>query len=535
MVPESTQLMIQNLQNLEFEEKNEIIKILKDLTNQIKPFGSLLKKHLDLFIYLDVVGAKAKFAKEINACLPKINTNKQTILKNAVHPLLYLSNKKEGILTVPQSITLDNEQRIIVISGPNAGGKSITLKTIGLLQVLLQSAILIPVHEKSELSFFNVIITDIGDNQSIENHLSTYSYRLKNMRNFLKKCNDQTLFLIDEFGTGSDPELGGALAEIFLEEFYQSNSYGIITTHYANLKVLATELPNVVNANMQFDTRTLKPLFQLEIGQAGSSFTFEVAQKNGIPYRLINRAKKKVEREKLRLDKTISKLQTERNKLRKITDNLESQKNKIEDVRNSLSKKEQKLNTKIESFQELYDNNQKMLSYGRTVNEMVNRYFQNNNLKHLMASFKKWILIEKSNYTKKLSEKIPIDNKQVKKINLQETKAILKVKNKLNPSKRDLRILKKQKEKEAIEAKRKLKIIELEVLKQVAVVRNNKSKIAKKNAFYKANYNYKIDDKVRIVGTLTVGVIQKVEKNQVHINFGNLITKAKKIRIELVE
>ena len=172
---------------------------------------------------------------------------------------------------------------------------------------------LIPVDERSSSYFFEKILTDIGDNQSIENQLSTYSYRLKNMRNFLRRCNSSTLFLIDEFGTGSDPELGGALAEIFLEEFYEKKAFGIITTHYSNLKVLANELENVANANMQFDEKTLQPLFKLFIGQAGSSFTFEVAQKNGIPYSLINKAKKRVEGEKIRLDKTISRLQKERN------------------------------------------------------------------------------------------------------------------------------------------------------------------------------------------------------------------------------
>ena len=205
----------------------------------------------------------------------------------------------------PSNLRAHKTQQIIVISGPNAGGKSITLKTIGLLQVMLQSGILIPVHEKSEVSVFDKILTDIGDNQSIENQLSTYSYRLKNMRNFLKRCNDNTLFLIDEFGTGSDPELGGALAEVFLEEFYEKGAFGIITTHYSNLKVLASELEHVTNANMQFDQRSLEPLFKLHTGQAGSSFTFEVAQKNGIPFSLINRAKKKVEREKIRLIKPL--------------------------------------------------------------------------------------------------------------------------------------------------------------------------------------------------------------------------------------
>ncbi len=279
IAPEATLQYSRELQNLLFDEHEEIVKILKDLTNSLRIFVPNLMSYQKYLIKLDVIGAKAKYAKKINGCLPKINTEKRVFLRDAYHPILLLKNQIKNLATIPQTLELNEQQQIIVISGPNAGGKSITLKTIGLLQVMLQSAILIPVHERSETYIFDKILTDIGDNQSIENQLSTYSYRLKNMRNFLRRCNDSTLFLIDEFGTGSDPELGGALAEIFLEEFYEKKAFGIITTHYANLKVLASELENVSNANMQFDEKTLEPKFKLFIGQAGSSFTFEVAQK----------------------------------------------------------------------------------------------------------------------------------------------------------------------------------------------------------------------------------------------------------------
>ena len=210
--------------------------------------------------------------------MPEITNEKKLYFREAYHPILLLNNRLKGKTTYPQTIELNQTERIIVISGPNAGGKSITLKTIGLLQLMLQSGMLIPVHERSETFLFDRILTDIGDNQSIENHLSTYSYRLKNMNYFLKKCNAKTLFLIDEFGTGSDPELGGALAEVFLEEFYEREAFGIITTHYTNLKMLANELPHAINANMMFDEKSLEPMYKL-LGQAGSSFTFEVAQK----------------------------------------------------------------------------------------------------------------------------------------------------------------------------------------------------------------------------------------------------------------
>ena len=364
IAPQATLAYQRELQNLEYEEKQEVIRILKTLSSIIRPYAPLIESYLMYLTHLDVIGSKAKYAYSINGILPKIGKTKRVYFKNAYHPILYVNNKEEKLEIVPQTIELNDKQQIIVISGPNAGGKSITLKTIGLLQIMLQSGILIPVDERSETTIFDTILTDIGDNQSIENQLSTYSYRLKNMRYFLRNCNENTLFLIDEFGTGSDPELGGALAEIFLEEFYHKKAFGIITTHYSNLKVLANELDNVTNANMQFNEKTLEPLYKLYVGQAGSSFTFEVAEKNGIPFSLINKAKKRVETEKIRLDKTISKLQKERNSLRKKSDNLEKQKSKGQQHIDNLKEKEEKIQAKLAGFQELYDKNQKMLSMG---------------------------------------------------------------------------------------------------------------------------------------------------------------------------
>ena len=315
--PEATLQYSRELNNLEYEEQEEIIRILKEITNFIRPFLPLLVSYQTFLTNIDVIAAKAKYAKSLNAILPEITSERHLFMHDAYHPLLYLTNLENQEKTFPQTIELKQDSRIIVISGPNAGGKSITLKTIGLLQVMLQSGLLIPVHERSKVCLFDRVLSDIGDNQSIENHLSTYSYRLKQMNYFLKKCNSKTLFLIDEFGTGSDPELGGALAETFLEVFYEREAFGIITTHYSILKLLANELPNIQNANMMFDEKTLEPIYKLALGQAGSSFTFEVAQKNGIPYSLINKSKKKIERGKVRFDQTIVKLQKERSKLEK--------------------------------------------------------------------------------------------------------------------------------------------------------------------------------------------------------------------------
>jgi DNA mismatch repair protein MutS2 len=505
IAPQATLSYSREYQNLIYDEKQEVVKILRDLATTIRPLVLLLEEYVVFLIHIDMVGAKAKYAQEMNAILPIISKEKKIFFKNAYHPILWKKNKEQKIHTVSQSIELNEKQQIIVISGPNAGGKSITLKTIGLLQIMVQSGLLIPVDERSQTYIFDTVLTDIGDNQSIENQLSTYSYRLKNMRNFLRKCNENTLFLIDEFGTGSDPELGGALAEIFLEEFYSKKAFGIITTHYSNLKVLANELENVTNANMQFDERSLEPLYRLFIGQAGSSFTFEVAQKNGIPFSLINKAKKRVDTEKVRLDKTISKLQKERSKLQRNSDNLEKQKSKGQEHLDNLQEKEDKVQAKLAGFQELYDQNQKMLSFGRKTNELINKYFQTNNKKELNTNFNKWVADEKVKYAKK--------NPLKPKTKTQKQKA---------------KVVEKQ-------MQEVIKKVEKEVLEKVVEVRKEKKIEAIKIAKEKSEYVFKLNDRVRIIDSNSIGTIDKIDKKSVTINYGIFTTKTSADNIELVQ
>ena len=505
IAPQATLAYQRELQNLVYEEKQEVIRILRALSEQIRPYAPVLESYLVYLTHLDVIGAKAKYAHAINGLLPTIGKTKRIFFKNAYHPILWVKNQEANLEVIPQTIELNEQQQIIVISGPNAGGKSITLKTIGLLQVMIQSGILIPVDERSETTIFDNLLTDIGDNQSIENQLSTYSYRLKNMRYFLRKCSERTLFLIDEFGTGSDPELGGALAEIFLEEFYHKKAFGIITTHYSNLKVLADELDHVTNANMQFNERTLEPLYKLYVGQAGSSFTFEVAQKNGIPFSLINKAKKRVETEKIRLDKTISKLQKERNRLQKTSESLDKQKTKEQEKLETLVEKEQKIQDKLEGFQELYDSNQRMLSLGRKTNELLNKYFQTNNKKELTANFNKWVTIEKTKHLKK------------------------------NPVKPKTKAQKQEVKKKEVLQKQVIQQVEKEVLQKVVEVRNIKTEAAKKIAKAKADYAFKVKDRVRLVDGNAVGTIEKIEKKKAFINYGIFTTEASLDQLEFVE
>ena len=381
--PQQTLELSSKLTHLVFEESEEISRILKALTSSIKPYKTLLNTYQDFLTTIDVLYAKASYAKTINGVVPRITKNRSLQLINAFHPLLLLSNKRAGKATYSQSIKMHDTQRIIVISGPNAGGKSITLKTVGLLQLMWQSGLLISADASTEMCVFDRILTDIGDNQSIENHLSTYSYRLKKMNSFLKKSNANTLLLIDEFGTGSDPELGGALAETFLEVFYEQQAFALITTHYSNLKLLAEELPHALNANMLFNNRSLEPEFKLQLGEAGSSFTFEVAQKNGIPYSLINKAKKKITRDKVRFDRTIANLQKERQALRHTTAKLKTNEEKAKEEGAQLAETQTKIQQKLESFQTLYDVNQRLITLGKRVDALAERFHQNRNKKVL--------------------------------------------------------------------------------------------------------------------------------------------------------
>jgi DNA mismatch repair protein MutS2 len=490
--PETTLKYSRELSNLEYEEKEEITRILKQLSNQIRPFLPLLIQYQDFLSDIDVIAAKAKYANKINGILPTITENRRLFFRDAFHPILYLNNKQINAITHPQTFELNQEKRIIVISGPNAGGKTISLKTVGLLQLMLQSGMLIPVHERSETFLFDRILTDIGDNQSIENHLSTYSYRLKNMNYFLKKCNKNTMFLIDEFGTGSDPELGGALAEIFLEEFYHREAFGIITTHYSNLKILANELPFAINANMLFDEKTLEPIYKLVLGQAGSSFTFEVAQKNGIPFSLINRAKKKIEVGKVRFDKTIATLQKERSKMEKTSQILKEEETKAREEGRKMETINVKIKQKLESYQELYDSNQKTIYIGQKIVSIAENYFNNKNKKDLIGEFLKIIEIENSK-----------------------------------------RIKATPKEAKAIVEKKKEVIKEIEV--KVEEIRVAKKEKKLKPIIEKPKPILKVGDRVRMFDGKAVGSIDNIEKNKATVNYGMFTSKVSLDLLELVE
>lgn len=398
--PAATIPLNNELELLLDDERKEIFRVLRALTAEIAHHLPLIEAYQKLLTEIDFINAKTRLALDLDATLPGIVRTTRIELIDAYHPILWRNNKLLGKPTFPQHIVLENQSRMLVISGPNAGGKSITLKTIGLLQLMLQSGLLVPVHENSKMCFFQQVLSDIGDNQSIENELSTYSYRLKRMKQFLRVSNKRTLLLLDEFGTGSDPELGGALAEVFFEHLYNSGAFAVITTHYASIKLKADQLKNAINGCMLFNTETLEPMYKFSTGQPGSSFTFEVAQINGIPMKLIEEAKGKLDKNRIKMDRLLSDLQKEKTYLdRLIKEHIEAQALADEARQYFLDRKDQ-FETRYKNQQEFIEKNNLYLNAGKKLKSYIDRFQTRSRKKDannaLMDEVKKYLLIEKS-------------------------------------------------------------------------------------------------------------------------------------------
>lgn len=300
--------------DLEREYQREIYRILRTLSDLLRPYTLHLQQYEDILVRFDSIQAKCQLATQLDATKPKVMLKPHYKLRNVVHPLLFLKNKETGSKTVPFHLQFKKGTRVLVLSGPNAGGKSICMKAIGLVQLMVQSGMLIPANEGAEIGVFDQIFADIGDQQSLEDDLSTYSSRLKNARYFMKHANDKTLVLIDEFGSGTDPKMGGAIAEAVLRDLNQKKVFGVITTHYSNLKVYAFENKGLVNGSMIFDKDTLSPTYQMKMGKPGSSYAFEIATKSGLPNHVIGYARRKVGKQNHNLDEILVDLQKERQK-----------------------------------------------------------------------------------------------------------------------------------------------------------------------------------------------------------------------------
>jgi DNA mismatch repair protein MutS2 len=330
--PEEVFTLNNKLRDLEFDKRREIIKILIALTSELRPYTPLLLSYHGFLTKLDFVRAKALFAIEVEGEMPTLIKEAKTKLINATHPLLYLSFKEDKKTVVPLNIHINDNLRIVLVSGPNAGGKSVCMKTVGLLQIMVQSGLLIPVHESSEVGIFDQIFADIGDDQSIESDLSTYSAHLTKMRYFVAHATPKSLVLIDEFGTGTDPQFGGPMAEAVLEVLNNKKVRGIITTHYSNLKLFAGNTPGLENASMLFDNDKMKPMYVLEIGKPGSSYAFEIAQNIGLQPEVLRLAREKTGTNQNRIDSLLVDLEREKKQIYDTKVHLSNQQNKVKNL-----------------------------------------------------------------------------------------------------------------------------------------------------------------------------------------------------------
>lgn len=382
------------LEMLKDDERKEIVRILRELTQCIRKHTPLIKAQQRLLVRFDFLQAKVKLALDMDGIKPHINKDLRIEILKGFHPLLLMAHRLKDLSVEPQNLTLHRQRRMLVISGPNAGGKSITLKMVGLIQAMVQSGLLVPVHPNSAFGLFKEILTDIGDNQSIENQLSTYSYRLKRMKGFLTDAGQNTLLLLDEFGTGSDPELGGALAEVFFEDLYQKKGFGVITTHYANIKTRATSMPEAVNGSMLFDGETLSPTYKLDLGQPGSSFTFEVAELNGIDRNLIGRAKQKLDPRKVKLDGLIAGLQKEKSRHARLTDRQLKAEHDADQARREYEQKAAQLEERRESVQQIGQEQNAALVRGKKLQQFIDRFKSGQSNAGLIEDIRKYLSVE---------------------------------------------------------------------------------------------------------------------------------------------
>ena len=359
---------------LEDEEKREVNRVLKILTAFIAGYRELLSDYSTALCQIDFINAKALYALDENACLPQLLDKPHIHLIKAINPVLRAFNVPKKKAVVPLNIKLDTETRILVISGPNAGGKSITLKTVGLLQLMLQSGLLITVHPDSKMGWFNGLMADIGDAQSIENELSTYSSKLSKMKYFLDASYAKTLVLIDEFGSGSDPDLGSSMAQIFLNELNNTKTFGVMTTHYNNIKALAGELPRVENGSMQFNSEDLTPEYILNQGVPGSSYTYEVAQQVGISPALIQAAHEALDDNTVAVDRLLVSIQKEKNRLSTQSKALAKRLEELEKLKEKQDNKIDLLEDKVRRQRAMNEQQNAMITWGKKFQSLVNEY-----------------------------------------------------------------------------------------------------------------------------------------------------------------
>jgi DNA mismatch repair protein MutS2 len=482
------------IRELEYAERREIIRILIAFADDIRPLLDDLIDAYHLLGKVDFLRAKAKVALRINAVKPIINKQTSFSWKRAMHPLLFLSHKAEGKEVIPLEVHLDPENRILLISGPNAGGKSVCLKTVGLLQYMLQCGILVPASENSEFCLFRKLFIDIGDEQSLENDLSTYSSHLLNMKQFIRNADKETLILIDEFGTGTEPSLGGAIAEAMLEEFVNRGTYGVITTHYANLKQFASQTPGVINGAMLFDTQKIKPLFQLSIGRPGSSFAIDIARNIGLPEEILKNASSKIGEDYINSEKYLREIIRDKKYL-------EEKRQRIRKVERTLDELYINYSTELEEIQkerkriisEAKHEAQQILKETNKVVEKTIRDIKEGNAEKERTRESREVL---DAYKSKLEKLHDTDNKYDKKINELES------------------------------AGRKLSSHSEEI---------ERSKVNFKKTEVLSETPLEVGDNVVMKGLDTIGEIIEVNEKSFLVAFGNMVTTIEHSKVEKVK
>jgi DNA mismatch repair protein MutS2 len=482
--------MNNEIRELEYAERREIVRILTTFSNDIRPYIADLLYSYEFLGEIDFIRSKALLAVEFNAILPEVENKPLIGWEQAVHPLLQQALKREKRKIVPLNIHLDEKNHILLISGPNAGGKSVCLKTVGLLQYMLQCGLLISSGDGSKTGIFQQIFIDIGDDQSLENDLSTYSSHLLNMKHFVKHSNANTLVLIDEFGTGTEPMLGGAISEAILDNLNNLGTFGVITTHYSNLKHFASSANGIVNGAMLYDAQNMNPLFQLEIGKPGSSFAFEIARKIGLPEEILEKATEKVGKKHIDFDRNLRKInrdkrywETKREKIRKVEKVLDNM------AANYESELEETKKQRKEILKQAREDAEALLAG-------VNKRIENTILEIKKAQAEK----EK---TKQARQKLENLKEEVEK----------------NTGNQDDRIVTKMEKLRRREAKRNQRRPE-----------ESKKEISKKKL--EKRVELKPGDKVRIIGQQTIGdLIELNEKNAV-VAFGQLITTLPRKQVE---
>lgn len=406
--PNETVFLNNELTELYLEERREIIKILRETTAMIQPHKESIDTMLLLMGEIDFIRAKAYFAINYNCSMPQISNERQLYLREFVHPVLVHYHKKQHKPIVDNTILLDEKGRIMLISGPNAGGKSIVLKSVGLIQLMFQFGMLIPAKETSSLCLFKDIFVDIGDEQSIENDLSTYSSHLSNMNYFLKHANKNSLILIDEMGMGTDPALGGPMAEAILEQLHAKNVFGVVTTHFNNLKVFAANTESMQSGAMSFDTKLLKPLYQLQVGQPGSSFTFEIAQKSGLPAQLIQKATQKIGGNKKALDDVLTDIQAEKQFIKGLRKNVQAKESQLHDLTSSYEQLKTDLEKEKKRLLKQYEARllDRFNAESRNLENEMRTWKEQKNNKEKFLDVRKYIDINREKIEQKLEDEI---------------------------------------------------------------------------------------------------------------------------------